>query len=143
MINRKGFICQKIIKNNSGTTMMEVLVSFVVLMIVMAALYGMVRISSNLRMRAVDTANIREEFNSEIYKNHSSDKVDTYYYNGKCAPDRLTMFTLKLSDSTDNSNLRVGTSSVDRTKFENSIIRNSHLFLGADMAYCVYCQKIV
>ena len=44
--------------NDAGNTMIETLVSFVILLIVMAALYAMVLFSTNLRMRAIDTATI-------------------------------------------------------------------------------------
>ena len=83
--------------NNRGNTMVETLVAFVVLMIVIAALYGMVRISTNLRMRAADSADIQTSFYSEIYKKTPSQNVEPYYYIGKYAPDKKTMFTLKLN----------------------------------------------
>ena len=54
---------------NRGSTMIETLVSFVVLAIVFLALMKMSSFSSQLRMRAVDTANIRNSFNKEINKN--------------------------------------------------------------------------
>lgn len=112
---------RRISGDNRGTTMVETLVSFVVLMIVLAALYGMIRLSSNLRMRAVDTANIRTSFNAEIYKKNPSSNVDRYFYIGKSAPDNTTMFTLKLSSETDNSNLQVTETQVDRTRFSDSV----------------------
>ena len=69
MIMRKRmFDSLKIHNNNAGSTMVETLISFVVLVIVFAALFGMIRFSSNLRMRAIDTADVRESFNDEIYK---------------------------------------------------------------------------
>ncbi len=109
------------ILNNNGSTMVETLVSFVVLVIVIAALYGMVRFSSNLRMRAVDTAKVRNTFNSEIYKNGSSPNVDEYHYIGRSAPDNLTMFSLKLNEKTDNSNLYKESSGKSRTEFTDSV----------------------
>ena len=99
--------------------MVEVLVSFVVLMIVLAALVGMVQFSANLRMRAVDTASVRDSFNKEIYKKTpDSSLVETYSYEGK-SKDGLTAFMLTLSEKTDTSNLELGSS--DRTKFENNL----------------------
>ena len=105
--------------DNRGLTMIETLVSFVVLVIILLMLYGMVRISMNLRMRAVDTANVQNEFNSEIYKSTPSQDVDTYYYIGKYASDQRTMFMLELSDETQDANLKVnaGSNKVDRTSF--------------------------
>lgn len=107
--------------DNRGTTMVETLVSFVVLMIVLAALYGMIRLSSNLRMRAVDTANVRAAFNAEIYKKTPSSNVKKYFYEGKSAPDKTTMFTLKLSSLTKNANLQVTETTVDRSRYSDSI----------------------
>lgn len=107
--------------DNRGTTMVETLVSFVVLMIVLAALYGMIRLASNLRMRAVDTANVRTSFNAEIYKKNPSSNVERYFYVGKSAPDKTTMFTLKLSSQTNDLNLQVTGTTVDRTRYSDSI----------------------
>lgn len=59
--------------NNKGSTMVETLVAFVVLVIVLLALFKMVTFSSQLRMRAVDTAIVLQEFNQEVYR-----KPDTY-----------------------------------------------------------------
>lgn len=55
-------------KNNNGSTMVETLVSFVVLFIVLAALYGIVSFSSELYMRSVDTSRLHQRFYREIYK---------------------------------------------------------------------------
>lgn len=92
MINKKRIS----VLNNRGTTMLETLISFLVLVIVLAALYSMIRFSSNLRMRAIDTANVKNEFNQEIYKTSvDNSKVQSYYYIGKNADDNITMFSLK------------------------------------------------
>ena len=53
---------------NDGSTMIEAIVSFAVLVIVLAVLFKMVAFSSELRMRAVDTANVRNSFNEQLYK---------------------------------------------------------------------------
>ncbi|MBR0146026.1 MAG: prepilin-type N-terminal cleavage/methylation domain-containing protein [Eubacterium sp.] len=91
--------------NNSGSTMIETIVSFVIILIVLAALYGMVRFSSNLRMRATDTADIRNSFGNEIYKKTPDDSVEVSNYLGKRA-DNIYMFSLTPDlDSTDVSNL--------------------------------------
>ena len=93
--------------DNSGSTMVETLVAFVVLMIVLVALYGMIRFSSNLRMRAVDTSDVRNIFSREIYKSTpDTTKVDEKEYVGKFAPDRTTMFSLKPNtEKTDAFNM--------------------------------------
>ena len=99
------------IMNDEGTTMVETLVSFVVLALVLAALYGMVKISSELRMKAVDTANLNNSFNSVIYKNSigTNDNVRTVSYQGRKLNDQTgkyqTLFFFKLSDETDPRNI--------------------------------------
>ena len=126
--NRKCAISIKkrssdVLKNNLGTTMVETLVSFVVLMIVLAALYAMFRFSANLRMRAIDTANVRTEFNGEIYKtNPDTSKVTVYKYIGKREQDHTTMFMLKLNDKTTDANLSNSTGSgIEKDSFKQSI----------------------
>ena len=106
-----------IIANNSGETMVEMIVSFTVLAIVLLALGGMIYYSSVLRMRATDTSNVCSAFYQEIYKKTpDSAQVYTYYYVGSHADDNTTMFKLVLSDDTDKDNL------IDsRTKFTNAI----------------------
>ena len=54
--------------NNTGSTMVETLVSFVVLFIVLASLYGIVSFSNELYMKSVDTSRINQKFYIEIYK---------------------------------------------------------------------------
>ena len=115
--------------NNKGSTMIETIVSFVVLIIVFAALYGMVRFSSNLRMRAVDTANVHSEFYSEIYKTTGRNNVQKYNYPGKYAPDdNFTMFFLKPDIPTDTEsgktssyNLNMNNAAVSVSSFSGQI----------------------
>ena len=57
--------------NNKGTTMVETLVAFVVLMIVLLALFKMVTFSSQLKMRSIDTSRVLQVFNQEIYRNNN------------------------------------------------------------------------
>ncbi len=108
--------------NNNGTTMVETLVSFVVLVIVFAALFGMIRFSSNLRMRAAEAAKVRNSFNSEIYKSNNQSNVDAYYYigqNTKNADERNTMFSLKLVTADDTTSTGNATSSRNLDGSEN------------------------
>ena len=53
-------------KNNRGSTMVETLVSFVVIAAVLAALYAIVSFSTRLWMNSVDAANIQQSFTDEI-----------------------------------------------------------------------------
>ncbi|MCR4609752.1 MAG: hypothetical protein K5750_08690 [Eubacterium sp.] len=64
MLRRKCYRSE----NNRGSTMVETLVSFTVLFIVLAALYGIVSFSSELYMRSVDTSRLYQKFYREIYK---------------------------------------------------------------------------
>ena len=102
-----------ILNDNSGSTMVETLVAFVILLVVLAALYGMVRFSTNLRMRAVDSADVRNSFCKEIYKSAGVIKTDVKCTNyvgkfSKTDGTGTTMFTLKPSSKTDNSNFYTG-----------------------------------
>ena len=131
-------------RSNRGSTMVETLVAFVVLMIVFAALYGMVRFSANLRMRAVDTANVRDSFNTEIYKKSIDDMamVDVHRYIGDTDQDRRTMFMLQLDkDKTSPANLEVNNNSTEISqelsdKFYSHLVRIPNIdgigFVSAD-----------
>ncbi len=80
-LNRiKGRICRGI-KGNKGTTMLEVLIAFTVLMIVLGVIYKMISFSSELRMEAADIRNAQTEFEAELYKSTPDDtKVTVYPY---------------------------------------------------------------
>lgn len=54
--------------NNAGSTMIEVLVGFVLLMILMASIVGIIDLSSDLRMKAKDILDEQSAFQSELYK---------------------------------------------------------------------------
>ena len=120
----------KLYNNNDGSTMVETLISFVVLVIVFAALFGMIRFSSNLRMRAIDTADVRESFSDEIYKSGDKNNVEIHEYIGAhstIADNNDPMFYLKLNvdpGKTDCTNLDVNSSELSnelRVKFIKSI----------------------
>ena len=101
------------VMNNKGTTMLETVVSFLVLMIILGALYSTVRFSSELSMRAVDTGNISNEFNSLVYKSSfsSSDHILKYDYYGQYDPSttgKYTAFFLKLDTTETNVELNCG-----------------------------------
>ena len=63
--------------DHKGSTMVETLVSFVVLFIVLAALYNIVVFSSELYLRSVDTSRLQQKFYREIYK--KDDRLDTSF----------------------------------------------------------------
>lgn len=82
--NLKNRICN-VLYDDKGTTMVEVLVSFVVLMVILVALTRTIFLSSELRMRAMDTGKIMQTFNkclysAEIKNSESFDKVKRKKY---------------------------------------------------------------
>lgn len=72
--NKSGQKNTKSIPNrrNAGSTMVETLVSFVVLFAVLSSLYGIVVFSSELYMRSVDISRQQQQFYREIYKKKSA-----------------------------------------------------------------------
>lgn len=93
--------------NNRGMTMVETIVSFLVLIIVLAGLYSMVKFSSQLSMRAVDTGRLLQSFSGTLYKN--GDKIGTDQaggyvnvtaYNGANDGSSMTGFMLVLDKNT-------------------------------------------
>ena len=62
-------------RRNAGSTMVETLVSFVVLFAVLASLYGIVVFSSELYMRSIDISRQQQQFYREIYKKDSAFNV--------------------------------------------------------------------
>ena len=71
--------------DNQGTTMVEILVSFVVLMIVLGIMYGMIAFAAALRMRAQDARTASQTFTRELYnkENVPADVPDTLPENDK------------------------------------------------------------
>ena len=108
--------------NNKGTTMIETIVAFVVLVIILLIIARIVTYCSNLRMKAVDTNSIIRDFNSEIYK--APDKIDTnevttesYVYKAEDGPEFYLML--------DYNNTEMMTNNVkdDPTKYQNYKLR--------------------
>ena len=71
---KNKIMCRLQIRNNNGSTMIETLVSFVVLVIILAILMRMVDYCFRLQMKAVDTDRVFSSFNEELYK--PIDKID-------------------------------------------------------------------
>lgn len=55
-------------KRNRGSTMVEVLVAFLLVSIILGALYQVVKFSSNMYLKAVDMTRQVEAFEEEMYK---------------------------------------------------------------------------
>lgn len=80
--------CRKeIIQSNKGSTMIETLVSFVVLFLVLGALYSIVSFSSELYMRSVDISRLQQRFFKEIYKSRNID--DSFVEIKKYGPNEV------------------------------------------------------
>ncbi len=103
--------------NNKGTTMMELLVAFVVLMIIFAIIYSMISFTSNLRMEAVDVRNAEEEFEAELYKSvPDNNKVEVQEFELIQKDDKdIPMFVLSLNTSEGKTDLvsNIGITSIE------------------------------
>ena len=105
-----------ILLSNKGTTMLETLVAFVVLMIILGVLYNIIAFCSELRMSAADTNRAMIDFNCEIYaKSPNSSVVDIK----ECTVERKQpLFYLELSDKTSDANLGSGS---ERSSFKKKL----------------------
>jgi len=65
------------VRNNRGTTMLETLVAFTVLMVIMSVLYSIIAFCSELQMSAMDTGRIMKRFDTEIYNTKNLDVPNT------------------------------------------------------------------
>lgn len=74
--NKKIRKPNSILFSNKGTTMMEVVVAFVVLVIIFAMVYQVLLFCSQMRMKAVDTETVFNKFNQEIYKTGGYDSSE-------------------------------------------------------------------
>ncbi len=54
--------------NNEGSTMIEVLIAFLLVSIILGALYQVVKFSSNMYMKSVDMKRQIQAFETEMYK---------------------------------------------------------------------------
>lgn len=61
---------KNLMKDNRGNTMVEILVGFVLIMILVAAFYGIIKLSSNMTMYSVDKQNDRKAYEENYYQNY-------------------------------------------------------------------------
>lgn len=54
--------------------MLEIMVAFVVLMVIMAVLYGIIAFSSTLKMQSTDMSNAMKTFFKEVYNENNEDE---------------------------------------------------------------------
>ena len=67
---------KNMISDNRGTTMLETLVAFVVLMVILGVLYNIIAFCSELKMSATDMNTSMQEFSVEIYNKKDSSFVE-------------------------------------------------------------------
>lgn len=108
---------------NAGTTMVEVLVAFAILMVIFAVLYQVICLSGEIHMKTVDLIRSDQELEREIYKKNASG-----------AADRVQgTFALYLQDEngseTDRQPIALGTVWVDC--YENPV-RKENVFRLAE-----------
>lgn len=63
-------------KKNKGSTMVEVLAGFVILMILMASAIGIIKLSANMVFNTKDIENEQLAFEQHIYSNNSDGKLE-------------------------------------------------------------------
>ena len=87
-IQKYGHNLRRSLHDNRGTTMVETLVSFVVLMIILAVITGMIMFCSKLRMRAEDTSRAMTIFTAQI--NNKDNTVTKTVTEGNAGVDTKT-----------------------------------------------------
>ena len=124
-------------RNNSGSTMVETLVSFTVLFIVLASLYSIVVFSMNLYMKSVDASRLNQKFYREIYKSttDASTIKKTHYNAGfSTAPDGSQGAKLVFSIDTDKTNSKNYNDSRTETAYINmdNTGADTYVYTGSD-----------
>ena len=122
-----GTLGKKVRQSNKGSTMIETLVSFVVLFLVLGALYSIVSFSAELYMRSVDISRLQQKFFREIYK--SRDYDDSFVERKKYGPNEV---------DTDNGEKLAGNAglilALDQNKTDPRNYNNSDKVKGSYIA---------
>ena len=90
----------KEILNNRGTTMLETLIAFVVLMVILGVLYNIIAFCSELKMSATDMNTYMQDFSVEIYNKKTTKVIKTEKITTVDAGVKKPLFYLELSDET-------------------------------------------
>lgn len=124
--------------NNKGTTMFEILVSFLVLSIILIIVYKMIAFCGELRMKATDTSMVVNEFSKNICKsdirNKSADVANVskeYYETDMDNKPKGPVFYLSVSTETDDSNNYFDGTHVTKDSFADIGYRLKMRNLGA------------
>lgn len=129
--------------DNRGTTMVETLVAFVVLMIILAIIYSAFVYCSKLRMKATDIDVINQKFNAEIYKDDNKINTDEVEYQPYSVQEgkgpvfyivldyeNSEMMTYNVKDSaTDYGDLKIRLNNIEATGYKsvNPLIQSEEL----------------
>ena len=90
----------KEILNNRGTTMLETLIAFVVLMVILGVLYNIIAFCSELKMSATDMNTYMQDFSVEIYNKKTTKVIKKEKITKVDAGVKKPLFYLELSDET-------------------------------------------
>ncbi len=112
-------------KRNKGSSMVEVLAGFSILMILMAGITGIIKVSSNMIMEAKDMMSEQDQFTAEFYKKDYGDLEQDASY------DSLEV-RLLVVDSQGNQTQDGGSIYLDHAKLRKISSRED------DSAYMVY-----
>jgi hypothetical protein len=86
--------------NNRGTTMLETLIAFVVLMVILGVLYNIIAFCSELKMSATDMNTYMQDFSVEIYNKNTTKIFKVEKETKVDAGVKKPLFYLELSDET-------------------------------------------
>jgi hypothetical protein len=112
-------------KRNKGSSMVEVLAGFSILMILMAGITGIIKVSSNMIMEAKDMMSEQDQFTAEFYKKDYGDLEQDASY------DSLEVCLLVV-DSQGNQTQDGGSIYLDHAKLRKISSKED------DSAYMVY-----
>ncbi|MCQ2495432.1 MAG: prepilin-type N-terminal cleavage/methylation domain-containing protein [Lachnospiraceae bacterium] len=126
----------RIMKNNQGMSLVEVIVGFTLLLIMMVAFYGIIKLSSNMTMYSVDKNNDRNKYEENYYQDYSSnfDEI-TITETGNVV---LTPCNSKGESLTAKRSLKLGNAS-----FVKIFEKESRVLLGAKLYKLKYNKPLI
>lgn len=110
MIKRLLKLNNAINVNNDGSTMTEVLVAFTMLMVLFAALTGIIKLSSNMLFQSRDLLSAQTQLESELYKKNYGNLMST---------DVLTKGNLSLQETDRDGNLKGNELKMEHAKLQS------------------------
>lgn len=64
------------VKKNSGMTIVEIMVGFLLLILMLGMLSGIIAVATNIYYKSVDLRRAEESLQKEVYSNSSADKME-------------------------------------------------------------------